>query len=50
LGEDLSDLVVVRRWRDVDLDRAIDHDRSHLLAQTGFSERVTRSPLGGPAA
>ena len=50
LGEHLVDLVVLGRVRDVDLDGAIDHDRSHLVPQSGFGERVARRPLGCPAA
>jgi hypothetical protein len=50
LGEDLTDLVVFGRVREVDLDGAVNKDRAHLVAQPGFGERVTRGPLGGAAA
>ena len=50
LGERLTDLVVVGRVRDVDLDGAVDQDGAYLVAQPGFGERVARGLLGGPAA
>ena len=52
LGEDVIDLVVMGRVRDVDLDGAIDEDRAHLFAAVGFrrARRARPARLPGAAA